>query len=132
MKIFYRYKVKVKNFGKKVLKNLLLSKIFPKLVKYFIFCIVLVLILMSLYFYLHKTVSESVIVSESEILNKVSKQVILPQDGLVSVKRVQDAITLKNQNEFYKDIKIGDYIIIYKTKIVIYDFMKDKVMGVKD
>lgn len=129
MKIFYRYKVKAKNFGKKILKNILLSKTFPKLVKYFIVSLVVVLVLLSVYLYLQKTISGSVIVSESEILNKVNKQVVLPQDGLMSVKRVQDSATLRIQNDFYKEIKDGDYIISYKNKIIIYDFMKDKVVA---
>lgn len=132
MKAFRRFRKKFKYQSKKIIKNLLLSKTFYKIFKYFAFIAIVAVLLFGLYFYLHQTIGSSVIVSQSEILNRVSKQTVLPTDGLISVTRVQDADTLRAQNDFYRDIKEGDYIIIYKTEIVIYDFMKDKVLSVKN
>jgi len=126
-----RLRKKIKNNFKKLLKNLLLSKTFYKIFQYTLFVGLFVVILFSLYFYLHQTIGKSVIVSESEILNRVGKQVVLPKDGLISVTRVQDAQALRSQNDFYKDIEEGNYIIIYKNEIIIYDFMGNKVTGVK-
>ncbi|MDQ1282166.1 MAG: hypothetical protein QG630_517, partial [Patescibacteria group bacterium] len=39
-----------------------------------------------------------------------------------SVMRVSDAKNLSIQDNLYKNVKNGDYIIVYKSMILVYDF----------
>jgi hypothetical protein len=45
--------------------------------------------------------------------------------------RVQDEETLRKQNTFYKDVREGEYILIYKNLAIIYDLRNNIVVGVK-
>ena len=81
-------------------------------------------------FLLYRGVSNSVVVSQSEIIRRISKHVSLPESAPLSVVRVDNAETLRVQNEFYKDINEGDYILAYRTMVVIYDLRNDKVVRI--
>lgn len=77
------------------------------------------------------TLAKTVVVSEGEIIRRVSLHTALPQEAPTSIVRVKDAETLRTQHIFYKDIKEGDYIIIYTNRVIIYDLRTDTVLGEK-
>ena len=77
------------------------------------------------------TLSKTIVVSESEILRRVGTHVSIPEGPPVSIVRVKDAEALRAQHMFYKDIKEGDYIIIYPNRVIIYDLRADIVVGEK-
>ncbi len=72
-------------------------------------------------------INSEVVVSEQEIISRVKKHLEIPSDNPQSVVRVEDASTLKSQNEFFKDVKEGDYVILYENMAIIYDLKKDQV-----
>jgi hypothetical protein len=67
-----------------------------------------------------------------EILDLVGKIVKLPTDDKVSVAYIDNVDLLKKQNaEFYKDIEVGQYLIIFPkaSKVIIYDKTKDMIIN---
>ena len=126
-----RIKKKIKLGGKKLLKKVLLSKVFHKGFRYSVIAIIVVLSLYGIYAIFNKDLTNNVIVSESEIINRVSKHISLPNDKPISVIRVDDADTLRKQNDFYKDVKTGEYVLIYEKTIIIYDLMNDSIVARK-
>lgn len=79
---------------------------------------------------LYRGISNSVVVSQSEIIRRISKHVELPNNPPLSVVRVDNAENLRVQNSFYQDINEGDYILAYRTMVVIYDLRNDKIVRV--
>ncbi len=77
------------------------------------------------------TLAKTVVVSESEILRRVATHTEIPKEAPTSIVRVKDAETLRTQHMFYKDIKEGDYIIVYPTRVIIYDLRDDTLIGEK-
>ena len=124
-------KKKIKLESKKLLKKVLLSKIFHKGFRIVVIAIIVSLSLYGVYAMFNKDLTDNVIVSESEIINRVSKHISLPKDKPISVTRVDDADTLRKQNDFYKDVKIGEYVLIYEKTIIIYDLMNDAIITKK-
>lgn len=80
-------------------------------------------------FLTNKTNAESI--TQDTVLTQLSKQIILPDQELLSVKRVFDAKTLASQEDFYKNLKNGDYIIVYKHMVLLYDFDDSIIKNVK-
>ena len=122
---------RVKRRSKKILKAVLLSKIFDKGFRFVIFVIVVLSTLYGVYAFLDNRVTSNVIVSESEIIKRVSKLTDLPKEAPLSVARVEDAVDLQKQNAFYSNVKEGDYILAYKNTIVIYDLLNDVIVSRK-
>ena len=83
------------------------------------------------YFFISKTFANEVVVSQSEIIARVSKLTSLPSEAPYEVVRVQDETDLRKQNPFYKDIKEGEYILIYRDLAVIYDLRDNVIVGIK-
>lgn len=77
------------------------------------------------------TLAKTVVVSESEILRRVGTHTSVPDIAPTSIVRVKDAENLRAQHMFYKDIKEGDYIIMYQDRVIIYDLRADAVIGEK-
>lgn len=77
------------------------------------------------------TVSKTVVVSESEIIKRVAKFTSIPNEKPISIVRVEDAESLKEQHLFYKDVKEGDYVIVYEDRVIIYDLRGDRVVAQK-
>jgi len=121
-----------KNRCKKILQKILLSNYFRVVVKASIFVIIFSSVLYIAYGMINKKVSENVIVSKSEIIQMVSKKVSLPKEEPKVVVRVSDADALKNQNPFFKDIKSGNYVLVYENLAIIYDLRNDRVVGIKE
>lgn len=77
------------------------------------------------------TMAKYIVMSESEILRRVGTHTALPTTPPTSIVRVKDAEALRAQHMFYKDVKEGDYIIIYNNRVIIYDLRADAVIGEK-
>lgn len=72
-------------------------------------------------------INSEINVSQQEIIFRVKKHLEIPNIEPQSVVRVEDANTLKSQNDFFKDIKEGDYVILYENMAIIYDLKKDEI-----
>lgn len=120
-----------KRYGKKTLRDLLLSKTFNSAFKVFIGLLVSASALYGAYALIGNTFANDIIVSKSEILARVAKHAELPTGNPDAVVRVQDAATLKKENGFYENVKEGDYIIMYPNLAIIYDLRNDSIVGLK-
>jgi hypothetical protein len=122
---------KLKRYTKQGVKSLLLSHTFHSAFKIISVALVGFGFLAASYFFISKTFANEVVVSQSEIVARVSKLTMLPVEAPYEVVRVQDEEDLRKQNPFYKDIKEGDYILIYKDMAVIYDLRNNKILGIR-
>ena len=125
------YVKKIKRYAKQGVKSMLLSKTFHSGFKVLSVALISFGVLYSSFFFISKTFANEVVVSRSEIISRVAKLTALPKEDPYEIVRVQDEEDLKKQNEFYKDISEGDYILIYKDVAVIYDLRNDAIKGVK-
>lgn len=122
----------VKNYGKKSLRAILLSHTFHSGFRALIIASLIFIPFYGVYAYIGKTVANEVVISKSQILERVSKHITLPEGSPEAVVRVQDAEVLKKQNQFYDQIKSGDYIIMYKSLAIIYDLRNDNILATKN
>ena len=120
-----------KRYGKQTLRDLLLSKTFSNSFKVFIGCLIVGSALYGAYAFIGNTFANDVVVSKSEILSRVAKHAELPSGDPDAVVRVQDAGTLKKQNDFYANVKEGDYVVMYPQLAVIYDLRNDSIVALK-
>ncbi|MFA6608493.1 MAG: hypothetical protein WCT07_01110 [Candidatus Paceibacterota bacterium] len=120
-----------KRYGKQTLRDLLLSKTFHTSFKVLVGLMISASALYGSYAFIGNTFANDVVVSKSEILSRVSKHVQLPTEAPDAVVRVQDAGVLKKQNDFYVNVKEGDYIIMYTNIAVIYDLRNDSIVALK-
>jgi hypothetical protein len=120
-----------KQYGKKTLREMLLSRMFQHSFKVLIGLLISATALYGAYAFIGNTFANDVIVSKSEILARVAKHTTLPEGNPEAVVRVQDPGTLKKQNTFYENVKEGDYIIIYPKLAIIYDLRNDSVIALK-
>ncbi len=125
------YARKLKRYAKQGVKSMLLSPVFHSTVKIIATAVIVVSMLYGSYLYIGKTFANEVIVSQSEIVSRVGKLTDLPQEDPLEVVRVQDEEDLRKQNPFYKDIKEGQYILIYRKLAVIYDLRNNNIVGIK-
>lgn len=120
-----------KRYGKRTLRDLLLSKTFHTTFKVFIGLLVSFSALYGAYALIGNTFANDVVVSKSEILARAAKHMELPAGNPDAVVRVQDPSTLKKENAFYENVKEGDYIIMYTNLAIIYDLRNDSIVGLK-
>lgn len=120
-----------KRYSKVALKSMLLSKAFSTTIKLSVIGMVAFTALYGAYAFIGTTVSKDVIVSKSEIISRVAKLTALPVGKPEAVVRVQDPEILKKQNQFYDNVKEGDYILVYKELAVIYDLRNNVIVGLK-
>ena len=45
--------------------------------------------------------------------------------------RISDASSLSSQDIFYKDAKNGEYIIVYDSLALVYDFDDKKIINIR-
>lgn len=76
-----------------------------------------------------KTSAESI--NQEMVLEKLGTQLVLPEVEPNKVMRVSDAKELALQDEFYKNVKNGDYIILYDNLMLIYNFDQKLIKNVK-
>ena len=125
------YFKKLKRYAKQSLKVTLLSPVFHSAFRVIATVLVSSGLIYSSYFFIGKTFANEVVVSQSEIIARVSKLTTLPQETPYEIVRVEDEETLQKQNPFYKNIKEGDYIIMYKNLAIIYDLRNNIILGLK-
>ena len=128
---FLQLKKKLKLESKRFFKKILLSKIFHKGFRLVMITIIVTSALYGVYAMFNKNLSDNVIVSESEIISRVAKLVSLPNTKILSLMRVDNADVLRKQNDFYKDVKEGEYVLAYEKMIIIYDLRNDAIVAKK-
>ncbi len=65
------------------------------------------------------------------LLKEVENLIILPQDqGQPMIATIKDANKLKQSDPFYVDAQNGDKLIVYKTKAIIYNPSRKKIINV--
>lgn len=129
--VFSKVKQNAKRQSKLALKSMLLSKAFHVAFKVAIIALILSGVSYGLYSHFNGTLENDVVVSKSEIVDRVSKLTSLPQGAPDAVVRVQDPETLKKQNDFYVNVKEGDYIVMYPKMAVIYDLRNNSIISEK-
>jgi hypothetical protein len=120
-----------KRYSKQTLRDLLLSKTFNKGFKVIIAVLVFGSALYGAYAFIGDSLAHEVVVSESEILERVGKHTELPEGKPEAIVRVQDPETLKAQNALYENVKEGDYIVMFPTLAVVYDLRNDHIVALK-
>ena len=67
-----------------------------------------------------------------ELVNKVGRLIMLPTDEEPTVATITDADSLKKEQQFYRDAKNGDQVLIYTKakKAIIYNEAKDILVNV--
>ena len=128
---FSRITNSTKRFGKQTLRDILLSKTFHKSFKVLIGFMIAGTALYGAYAFIDNSISGDVVISQSEILFRVSKHTHLPTSEPSAGGRERDAETRKKESAFDEKIKEGDYIIIYPELAVIYDLRDDSIVGLK-
>lgn len=67
----------------------------------------------------------------TEILDELSKIILLPEDETPTVISIMDVEQLKRENEkFYKDAVNGDILIIYSDKAIVFRRREKKIINV--
>ena len=122
---------KLRRYAKQGVKSMLLSPVFHSSFKIISTAGIVVAMLYGSYLYIGKSFANEVVVSQSEIVSRVGKLTSLPAEDPYEIVRVQDEDDLRKQNPFYKNIKEGQYILIYKNLAVIYDFRSNSIVGIK-
>ncbi len=125
------YVKKTKRYIKQATKSVLLSPVFHSTFKVAATSLVIISMLYGSYLYIGKTFANEVVISQSEIIARVGKLTLLPNEEPYEIVRVQDELDLRKQNPFYKDVQEGDYILIYKNVAVIYDLRNNIILGIK-
>ena len=125
------YTRKLKRYAKQSMRSMLLSPVFHSSFKIIATAVIVISTLYGSYLYIGKTFANEVIVSQSEIVARVGKLTSLPTENPYEIVRVQDEEDLRKQNPFYKDVKEGQYILIYKNIAVIYDLRNNSIVGIK-
>lgn len=121
----------LKRYTKRGVKSLLLSPVFQYTFKTLSVVFVFSGFLYASYFFIGKTFANEVVISQSEIISRVSKLTAVPKEEPYEIVRVQDEDNLRKQNSFYKDVHEGDYILMYRDVAVIYDLRNNVIVGVK-
>lgn len=70
------------------------------------------------------------VAAAKEIVEKVRKHIIVSTDVEPTVATIVDVETLKSRNEFYKDAKNGDNLIVTPTRAILYDPDRDIILDV--
>ena len=81
--------------------------------------------------YINSTKTKAESVTQENVISQLSKQISLPSEAPVTFLRVSDAKSLSLQDEFYKNVQNGDYIIVYSSMALVYDFSNNKIENVK-
>jgi hypothetical protein len=120
-----------KRYGKQTLRDLLLSKTFHSAFKVFLGLLISGSALYGAYAFIGNSIANDVVVSQSEIIARISKHTELPAGDPEAIVRVQDPETLQKQAALYENVKEGDYIVIYPSLAVVYDLRNDQIVALK-
>lgn len=64
------------------------------------------------------------------IIDKVKKHIVIQGDVEPTVATIVDVETLKKRNEFYKNAKNGDNLVVTPTRAILYSPDKDIILDV--
>lgn len=64
------------------------------------------------------------------IIEKVRQHIDIPTDVEPTVATIVDVEALKARNEFYKNAKNGDNLIVTPTRAILYDVERDMIIDV--
>ncbi len=64
------------------------------------------------------------------IIEKVRQHVIIPADVEPTVATIVDVEALKASNEFYKNAKNGDHLVVTPTRAILYDPVADMIIDI--
>jgi hypothetical protein len=120
-----------KRYGKQTLRDILLSKTFHGAFKVFLGLLISGSALYGAYAFIGNSVSNNIVVSQSEIVARIARHTQLPAGAPEAVVRVQDPETLQKENNLYENVKEGDYIVIYPELAVVYDLRNDLIVALK-
>ncbi|OGJ62136.1 hypothetical protein A3A67_05345 [Candidatus Peribacteria bacterium RIFCSPLOWO2_01_FULL_51_18] len=70
------------------------------------------------------------VAAAKEVVDKVKRHIVIPADVDPTVATIIDANTLKARNEFYKNAKNGDNLIVTPSRAILYDPVKDIILDV--
>jgi hypothetical protein len=70
------------------------------------------------------------VAAAKQIVEKVKKHILLSTDVEPTVATIVDVDTLKARNEFYKNAKNGDHLVVTPTRAILYDPDKDIILDV--
>lgn len=119
-----------KNKYKKILY--ILSRYFHKYFKVislsFVVFLILIIVITSL---INSSRSKAESITQETVLSELKKTISIPDYAPTSIMRVSNAKELSSQDEFYKNIENGDYIIVYDNIALVYNFDKDYIKNVK-
>ncbi len=121
----------VKRASKQTLRDILLSKTFHASFKVLFGLLVGGTMCYGAYALVGKSVHNDVVISQSEIVTRIARHTTLPAGVPTDVARVQDAEKLQGEADLYKNVKEGDYIVIYPSLVVVYDLYNDKIVALK-
>ncbi|MBP6888502.1 MAG: hypothetical protein KBC21_02245 [Candidatus Pacebacteria bacterium] len=122
---------RVKKQSKTLFRAALLSSSFQRSIKVIVGVVFVSSSLYGIYHLVGKTFANEVVISKSEIVSRVAKLTPLPVNEPYDVVRVEDGGSLQKQNEFYKEVKEGDYILMYKDVAVIYDLRNNTIVAMR-
>lgn len=71
---------------------------------------------------------EKPIINEQNVEEYVAKHMKLPDEQLTTMAKVKDPATLAEQSVFFKDVKKGDYVLVYPSVAIVYDPIDDKII----
>lgn len=120
-----------KRYGKQTLRAMLLSHTFHTTFKVIVGLGISYAALHGAYLYIGKSFADDVVVSQSEIIARVAKLTEVPLETPEDIVRVQNPDDLRKQNNFYENVKEGDYIVMYPKLAVIYDLRNNSIVAVK-
>lgn len=65
------------------------------------------------------------------VVNELSKILLLNADQDPTVARVEDPSVLQQSNpDFYKDIQVGDYLVLYPQRAIVYRSSETKIINI--
>jgi hypothetical protein len=66
----------------------------------------------------------------TRIMDSLKKRLLIGETEAPTVARVDDPARLKSSNqEFYKDVQVGDYLVIYPKRAIIYRESNDQIIN---
>ncbi len=70
------------------------------------------------------------VAAAKEIVAKVRRHIMIPGDVDPTVATIVDIETLRSRNDFYKNAKNGDHLIVTPTRAILYDASQDVIIDV--
>ena len=89
------------------------------------------IVIIVIFGYINSARTKAESITQEDVIYQLSKEIVLPDEVPTTFLRVSDAKTLTLQDEFYKNVQNGDYIIVYSSLALVYNFSDNKIENVK-